>query len=160
MERIESSETSAYINTLTPGTYPKEKKLQSKHSKSLKSRTFIFLYHWPSLYMKINTYTYKQCLSSDSTQWCTVKFRITFLCTTWGHIVWVDVYFHSLLAVAWDGGECSASCTDRLTHSERTPDTCCIGDLVGCGDSWDILEKKKNSLASAKNWTIACWVQA
>ena len=28
MEPIESSETSAYINTLTPGTYPKEKKLQ------------------------------------------------------------------------------------------------------------------------------------
>ena len=26
MEPIESSETSAYINTLTPGTYPKEKK--------------------------------------------------------------------------------------------------------------------------------------
>jgi len=30
MEPIESSETSAYINTLTPGTYPKEKKLQWK----------------------------------------------------------------------------------------------------------------------------------
>jgi len=28
MEPIESSETSAYINTLTPGAYPKEKKLQ------------------------------------------------------------------------------------------------------------------------------------
>jgi len=28
MELIESSETSAYINTLTPGTYQKEKKLQ------------------------------------------------------------------------------------------------------------------------------------
>ena len=28
MEPIESSETSAYINTLTPGTYPKEKKLR------------------------------------------------------------------------------------------------------------------------------------
>ena len=28
MEPIESSETSAYINTLTPGSYPKEKKLQ------------------------------------------------------------------------------------------------------------------------------------
>jgi len=26
MEPIESSETSAYNNTLTPGTYPKEKK--------------------------------------------------------------------------------------------------------------------------------------
>ena len=38
MEPIESSETSAYINTLTPGTYPKEKKLQSKHGESLKSR--------------------------------------------------------------------------------------------------------------------------
>ena len=32
MEPIESSETSAYINTLTPGTYPKEKKLQNVHS--------------------------------------------------------------------------------------------------------------------------------
>ena len=38
MEPIESSKTSAYNNTLTPGTYPKEKKLQSKHSESLKSR--------------------------------------------------------------------------------------------------------------------------
>ena len=38
MEPIESSETSAYINTLTPGTYPKENKLQSKHGGSLKSR--------------------------------------------------------------------------------------------------------------------------
>ena len=39
MEPIESSETSAYNNTLTPWTYPKEKKLQSKHGDSLKSRT-------------------------------------------------------------------------------------------------------------------------
>ena len=38
MEPIESSETSAYNNTLTPGTYPNEKKLQSKHGESLKSR--------------------------------------------------------------------------------------------------------------------------
>jgi hypothetical protein len=30
MEPIESSETSAYSNTLTPGTYPKEKKVQSR----------------------------------------------------------------------------------------------------------------------------------
>ena len=37
MKPIESSETSAYNNTLTPGTYPKEKKLQSKHGESLKS---------------------------------------------------------------------------------------------------------------------------
>ena len=43
MEPIESSETSAYINTLTPGTYPKEKKLQSKHGESLKSRICLFL---------------------------------------------------------------------------------------------------------------------
>ena len=41
MEPIESSETSAYINTLTPGTFPKEKKLQSKHGESLKSRNFM-----------------------------------------------------------------------------------------------------------------------
>jgi len=40
---IESSETSAYNNTLTPGTYPKEKKLQSKHGESLKSRVFLLL---------------------------------------------------------------------------------------------------------------------
>ena len=38
MEPVESSETSAYNNKLTPGTYPKEKKLQSKHGESLKSR--------------------------------------------------------------------------------------------------------------------------
>ena len=38
MEPIESSETSAYNNKLTPGTDPKEKKLQSKHGESLKSR--------------------------------------------------------------------------------------------------------------------------
>ena len=30
-EPIESSETSAYINTLMPGTYPKEKKLQEDY---------------------------------------------------------------------------------------------------------------------------------
>ena len=29
MEPIESSETSAYINTLTPGTYPKEEKKET-----------------------------------------------------------------------------------------------------------------------------------
>ena len=40
MEPTESSETSAYNNTLTPGTYPKEKKLQSKHGESLKSRIY------------------------------------------------------------------------------------------------------------------------
>ena len=43
MEPIESSETSAYNNTLTPGTYPKEKKLQSKHGESLKSRIYIYI---------------------------------------------------------------------------------------------------------------------
>ena len=41
MEPIQSSETSAYNNTLTPGTYPKEKKLQSKHGESLKSRIIL-----------------------------------------------------------------------------------------------------------------------
>jgi len=34
MEPIGSSETSAYINTLTPGTYPKEKKLHKYCSQS------------------------------------------------------------------------------------------------------------------------------
>ena len=43
MEPIESSETSAYINTLTPGTYPEEKKLQSKHGESLKSNIKILV---------------------------------------------------------------------------------------------------------------------
>jgi len=43
MELIESSETSAYNNALTPGTYPKENKLQSKHGKSLKSRVVMML---------------------------------------------------------------------------------------------------------------------
>ena len=45
MKPIEISETSAYNNTLTPGTYPKEKKLQSKHGGSLESRT-VFLVYW------------------------------------------------------------------------------------------------------------------
>ena len=43
MEPIESSKTSVYNNTLTPGTYPKEKKLQSKHGESLKSTNFSLL---------------------------------------------------------------------------------------------------------------------
>ena len=43
MEPIESSETSAYNNTVTPGTYPKEKKLQSKHGKSLKQEFVTFM---------------------------------------------------------------------------------------------------------------------
>jgi hypothetical protein len=43
MEPIEISETSAYNNTLTPGTYPKEKELQSKHGESLKSSIFLSL---------------------------------------------------------------------------------------------------------------------
>ena len=30
MEPISSSETSAYNNTLTPGTYPKEKKIKNR----------------------------------------------------------------------------------------------------------------------------------
>ena len=45
MEPIESSETSAYNNTLTPGTYPKEKGLQSKHGESLKSSTILYCSH-------------------------------------------------------------------------------------------------------------------
>ena len=44
MEPIESSETSGYNNTLTPGTYSKEKKLESKHSESLKSRIYHTFY--------------------------------------------------------------------------------------------------------------------
>ena len=55
MEPIESSETSAYINTLTPGTYPKEKKLQSKHGESLKSRRFLFIYRVKSTHVNYDT---------------------------------------------------------------------------------------------------------
>ena len=43
MEPTESYETSAYNNRLTPWTYPKEKKLQSKHGESLKSGAVIML---------------------------------------------------------------------------------------------------------------------
>ena len=46
MEPIESSETSAYNNTLTPETYPKEKKLLSKHGESLKSRKHYITLHY------------------------------------------------------------------------------------------------------------------
>ena len=35
MEPIETSETSAYNNTLTPGTYPKEKNLQAAQSSTI-----------------------------------------------------------------------------------------------------------------------------
>jgi hypothetical protein len=52
MEPIESSETSTYINTLTPGTYPKEKKLQSKHGESLKSRMIKAFLTYTSEYTK------------------------------------------------------------------------------------------------------------
>ena len=37
MEPTESSETSAINITLTPGTYPKDDKLQLEHGESLKS---------------------------------------------------------------------------------------------------------------------------
>jgi len=55
MEPIESSETSAYNNTLTPGTYPKEKELQSKHGESLKSRIFLKVHKisWCKYSMKL-----------------------------------------------------------------------------------------------------------
>jgi hypothetical protein len=39
MEPTESSETSAINITWTPGTYPKDNKLQLEHGESLKSRT-------------------------------------------------------------------------------------------------------------------------
>ena len=39
MEPTESSETSAVNVTWTPGTYPKDNKLQLEHGESLKSRT-------------------------------------------------------------------------------------------------------------------------
>ena len=58
MEPIESSETSAYINTLTPGTYPKEKKLQSKHGESLKSRTYILSLYAKSVERELRVETY------------------------------------------------------------------------------------------------------
>jgi len=43
MEPIEGSETSAITNQ-TPGNYPKGNLLYSAHVKSLKSRTFSFIY--------------------------------------------------------------------------------------------------------------------
>ena len=52
MEPKESSETSAYINTLTPGTYPKETKLQSKHGESLKSRIKVNLFIFKHYFVK------------------------------------------------------------------------------------------------------------
>ena len=52
MEPIESSENSAYNNTLTPGTYPKEKKLQVRNCKHSMSIVVCFmLYSW-NLYLK------------------------------------------------------------------------------------------------------------
>ena len=54
MEPIESSETSAYSNTLTPGTYPKEKKLQSKHGESLKSRNGALIWNMKSNITKMH----------------------------------------------------------------------------------------------------------
>ena len=50
----ESSETSAYNNTLTPGTYPKEKRLQSKHGESLKSRIpLCYFSHYYHMYHQL-----------------------------------------------------------------------------------------------------------
>ena len=59
MELIESSETSAYDNTMTLGTYPKEKKLQSKRGESLKSRVCIILNINPEIYIHENIYISK-----------------------------------------------------------------------------------------------------
>jgi len=47
MELTESSETSAINVTWTPGTYPKDNKLQLEHGESLKSK-YIIKYNKPS----------------------------------------------------------------------------------------------------------------
>ena len=62
MEPKESSETSSYINTLTPGTYPKEKKLQSKHGESLKSTIWIYLRDYTGMYGQQNIKYFAQKL--------------------------------------------------------------------------------------------------
>ena len=67
MEPIESSETSAYSNTLTPGTYPKDKKLQIylliKYIKSILWRVAKCLsYIEEALCLKVNYATHGACL--------------------------------------------------------------------------------------------------
>jgi len=44
MEPTKSSETLAINVTWTPGTYPKDNKLQLEHGESLKSRRFCFIH--------------------------------------------------------------------------------------------------------------------
>ena len=61
MEPTESSETSAYINTLTPGTYPKEKKLQT-----WKSLKFTLKYTKISLvHVSVNDHHQGACTEPD-----------------------------------------------------------------------------------------------
>jgi len=52
MEPTESSETSAINVTWTPGTYPKDNKLQLEHSESLKSRAQYVLLRDGGIYPK------------------------------------------------------------------------------------------------------------
>jgi len=66
MEPIESSETSAHNNTLTPGTYPKEKKLLSKHGESLKSRMFYFDCFCWHFFVEVLRYSNDAILLSES----------------------------------------------------------------------------------------------
>jgi len=71
----------AYNNTLTPGTYPKEKKLESKHGESLKSRTMstCFIFY-------LNSYKYiywsfcadsEKCFGLEHLQKRKASYRIT-----------------------------------------------------------------------------------
>ena len=89
MEPIESSETSAYNNTLTPGTYPKEKKLQDNFfQKSVKRAKLIVTFApkaiKPKLGCIILTHNvlfwteikFKKAIYSCSFQWCTCSLNI------------------------------------------------------------------------------------
>ena len=72
MEPIESSETLAYINTLTPGTYPKEKKLQhcsfeSIYSVRVNGRQYFVAYHLPSFLGLCISLFSKLCTSGVAT---------------------------------------------------------------------------------------------
>ena len=53
---VESSKTSAYNNTVTPGTYPKERKLQSKHGESLKSRNRQYTFNVTLRNVRVNIF--------------------------------------------------------------------------------------------------------
>jgi hypothetical protein len=55
----------------------------------------------------------------------------------------VEVYLHSFLTLALDGGEWSASRPGRFTPGEKAPGTRWIGGWVGPRASLDAVAKKK-----------------